>query len=93
MSIKVKISIAVASVIAIGILPFTGGFWGGLWNEMSKPSKYICVKSHNEQAYVYSPGIDPMTGNMKSTWHWETRSVCDKEILNPERIKWDEEHK
>jgi hypothetical protein len=93
MSIKVKISIAVAVVIAIGILPFTGGFWSGLWKEMSKPSKYICTQGHEEEHMEYVYVGSDSNGNPKYMWMMRSHFVCDKEILNPERIKWDEEHK
>lgn len=92
MSLKMKVSIAVGILIAIGILPFTGGMWSGIWTALSEPSQHICIKSHSEEhmEYVYT-GSDAK-GNPRYMWMMQTSSVCDKEAINPEWVKWKKEH-
>lgn len=50
----------------------------------SHPSKYICTKSHDKTEYVYGYGMG-FDGKMSWGYHWETRTICDKEEINP---KW-----
>jgi hypothetical protein len=88
MSIKVKVSIAIAIMVAIGILPFTGG----IWNALSVPSKIICVKDHDETKYEYAYGMNPMNGKMEYHYGLHTTTVCDKSIVNPKWVEWNNNH-
>lgn len=91
MRLRTIISIAVISLIAIGILPFTGRFWSGLWIELSKPSQYECVESHTESEYKYGPMLKT-DGTMGYGMRWEYNTICDKRIINPDWVEWNKEH-
>jgi hypothetical protein len=92
MSIKAKIAVAVSILIAIAILPFTGGMWKSIWESMNTPAQSICVKDHSVTTYGYFYGYNPFNG--KFEWHYgpDTEVVCDKTIINPKWVEWKRNH-
>lgn len=78
-------------IIIVAIITSIFLIWTGIskLNEYNKmhPSKYICTKSHVETKYSYDFGINPMNGKAEYFWGLHTKTICDKNNINPQWIK------